>query len=327
MFPGQGSQKKGMLRELHTAYPEIRQTFAEASDTLGYSMADLCFDDPEDRLGLTEFTQPALLCGAVAIWRLLQQRAAGALAAPLTAGHSLGEYSALVACGVLDFSNALRLVRIRGQAMQQAVPLGVGTMAAFLGDTGDGDGVSAWCREASTPDERVEVANENSPSQVVVSGHKAAVERFCQIVRDRRLGRAVTLPVSAPFHCSLMEPARRRMADELSKVTWGRGLGTIFANVDANPYAAKSYSADLLERQIVSRVRWTQTLKNALGALGGSPRCFVEVGPGSVLQGLAKKTLPGPEVTVLGSDTPDSVGQVLKSLEPAATLAATAGHS
>jgi [acyl-carrier-protein] S-malonyltransferase len=327
LFPGQGSQKKGMLHELHAHHPEVQRTFEEASDALGYSMAQLCFEDPENQLGLTAFTQPALLCSSVAIWRVLTTHLGSSLGQPLAAGHSLGEYSALVACGVLELPTALKLVRARGQAMQQAVPVGQGGMAAYLGDAAKD--VADLCAAISLPHERVEVANDNCPTQVVVSGHKAAIERFCLEVKARRLGRALPLPVSAPFHSSLMKPAQEVMAAELGRVTWGKGQGTILANIDAKPYAASQYGPQLLLDQIVGQVRWTSTLRQAVSLMtadaGASPAAdvsFVEVGPGSVLQGLAKKTLldtndenlPARNIHVLGSDSNETLSKLMEHL-------------
>lgn len=294
MFPGQGSQKAGMLKDVHANFPVVRQTFAEASDVLGFSMEQLCFEDPESQLNLTAFTQPALLTCSTALFRLL----ADAEVVPsgvVVAGHSLGEYSALVATGVLSFADALRLVRLRGEAMQNAVPVGVGAMAALLGNVlgpnADSSAIDSLCQECSTEDETVSVANENSLSQLVVSGHKGAVDRLVDIFKERKLGRAMPLPVSAPFHSHLMKPAAQEMASALESVSFQQGLGLICANVDARVYRSAEYHRELLVKQIEGRVRWTRSLINLQAHFDGESALFIEVGPGSVLQGLTRKTL------------------------------------
>jgi [acyl-carrier-protein] S-malonyltransferase len=330
VFPGQGSQKKGMLAELHASRKVVRETFEHASDTLGYSMAKLCLEDPEGQLSLTEYTQPALLAASTALWRLLKSELGASAAefhtgAPTVAGHSLGEYSALVALGVLDFAEALRLVQIRGRAMQAAVPVGLGAMSAFVGDhTHHAD---ALCQESSDTQHRVEVANENSPAQVVVSGHAQAVERFGAFVKERKLGRALPLPVSAPFHSSLMAPAAAIMAEALSKASFHKTNGTIVANVDAAAYSASVYGPDLLVKQVTQRVKWTSTTRQFLKhldspAAADSKARFIEVGPGTVLQGLLRKTIPQEHqhwvekdnLSILGSDSLESFDKLLETL-------------
>lgn len=330
VFPGQGSQKKGMLAELHAGRNVVRDTFEQASDALGYSMVRLCLEDPEGQLNLTEYTQPALLAASTAIWRLIKSELGASAAAvhtraPTTAGHSLGEYSALVALGVLDFAEALKLVQIRGRAMQAAVPVGLGAMSAFVGDhTHHAD---TLCQESSDAQHRVEVANENSPAQVVVSGHAQAVERFGVFVKERKLGRALPLPVSAPFHSSLMAPAAAIMAEALSKATFHKSEGNILANVDAQAYRASEYSPSLLVKQVTQRVKWTATNKHFLKHLESpaaqeSKTRFVEVGPGTVLQGLLRKTIPQEHqglvergnLGIFGTDTPESFDKLLEAL-------------
>lgn len=294
MFPGQGSQRAGMLKDVHANFPVVRQTFAEASSVLGFSMEQLCFEDPESQLNLTAFTQPALLTCSTALFRLL---ADAEVVSPnvVVAGHSLGEYSALVASGILSFADALRLVRLRGEAMQSAVPVGVGAMAALLGDVlgpnADSGAIDALCQECSTEVETVAIANENSLSQLVISGHKAAVERLLSVFKDRKMGRAMPLPVSAPFHSPLMKPAAEKMAHALNSVSFQPGSGYICANTDARVYPCAEYRRDLLVKQIEGRVRWTSSLINLQSHFHGESVRFVEVGPGSVLQGLARKTL------------------------------------
>jgi len=330
LFPGQGSQKKGMLAELHASRNVVRETFEQASDALGYSMAKLCIEDPEGQLSLTEYTQPALLAASTAIWRLLKSELGASAAevhtrAPTVAGHSLGEYSALVALGVLDFAEALKLVQIRGRAMQAAVPVGLGAMSAFVGDhTHHAD---VLCQESSDAHHRVEVANENSPAQVVVSGHSQAVERFAGLVKERKLGRALSLPVSAPFHSSLMAPAAAIMADALSGAHFHKTNGTIVANIDAAAYAAADYGRELLVKQVTQRVKWTSTTRHFLKHLDNpgtesSKTRFIEIGPGAVLQGLLRKTIPQhhqhwvekDNLSILGSDSLESFDKVLETL-------------
>jgi [acyl-carrier-protein] S-malonyltransferase len=330
LFPGQGSQKKGMLAELHASRNVVRETFEQASDALGYSMARLCIEDPEGQLSLTEYTQPALLTASTAIWRLLKSELGASAAevragAPTVAGHSLGEYSALVALGVLDLAEALKLVQIRGRAMQAAVPVGIGAMSAFVGDhTHHAD---ALCQESSDAHHRVEVANENSPAQVVVSGHAQAVERFAAFVKERKLGRALPLPVSAPFHSSLMAPAAAIMADALSKARFHKTNGTIVANVGAAVYSAADYGPELLVKQVTQRVKWTATTRHFLKHLDNpatesSKTRFIEVGPGTVLQGLLRKTIPQQHQSLVeqgnlgiyGTDIPESFDKLLETL-------------
>jgi [acyl-carrier-protein] S-malonyltransferase len=294
MFPGQGSQKAGMLKDIHTNYPIVRQTFAEASEVLGYSMEQLCFEDPESQLNLTAFTQPALLTCSTALFRLLAD-AEIVPSQPIFAGHSLGEYSALVAAGVLPFADALRLVRLRGEAMQSAVPIGIGAMAAllgnFLGPDADSSSIDALCVACSTEMESVSVANENSLSQLVVSGHRPAVDRLIERFKELKMGRAMLLPVSAPFHSPLMKPAAEKVSEALTRVALNPGTGLVCANVDAQLYPAESYKKELLVQQIEGRVRWTQSLLNVQSKFQDQNLLFLEVGPGSVLQGLVRKTL------------------------------------
>src|SRR6516162_1711568 len=212
MFPGQGSQQVGMGRDLAAMYPVAQETFDEADAALGYKLSQLCFEGPEDKLKLTEITQPAILSVSVATWRVLQSQG---MASSFAAGHSLGEYSAHVAAGTLSFSDAVRAVRNRGQYMQEAVPVGTGAMAAILGMPFDQ--VAAVCGDAAQG-EVCEPANVNSPEQVVISGHTAAVERAVKLADERGAKRAKVLPVSAPFHCSLMQPAQDRLGADLAKL-------------------------------------------------------------------------------------------------------------
>src|SRR3974390_3375398 len=209
MFPGQGSQQVGMGRELAALYPIAKETFEEADEALGYKLSELCFEGPEDQLRLTEIPQPAILTASVAAWRVLQSQG---ITPSYVVGHSLGEYSANVAAGTLSFADAVRTVRNRGKYMQEAVPVGVGAMAAILALPGEQ--VQKICEEASQG-EVCQAANINSPEQIVISGNKAAVERAGELAKKRGAKRAILLPVSAPFHCALMQPAQDRLAADL----------------------------------------------------------------------------------------------------------------
>src|SRR6202035_5839398 len=227
LFPGQGSQAIGMGKELVEKYPIARQTFEEADDLLGYKLSQLCFEGPEDRLRLTEITQPAILTVSVAAWRILDQKG---LKPNFVAGHSLGEYSAHVAAGTISFADAVRTVRHRGKYMQEAVPVGVGAMAAILGM--DAERVAAVCHDAAQG-EVCDPANINSPQQIVISGHTSAVERAAKLAHERGAKRARLLPVSAPFHCSLMKPAQDRLQADLNALTFQKPGFPVVSNVDA----------------------------------------------------------------------------------------------
>lgn len=284
MFPGQGSQVVGMGKDIFEQFKEVKHTFQEASDALGFNMELLCFEDTEGKLRLTEFTQPAILTLSIAIHRVIEKVAN--IKSALVAGHSLGEYSALVSLGALSFSEALKAVHFRGQAMQRAVPVGVGAMAAYLGNSGNV--IPDICKEVSTQNEVVEVVNFNSPGQLVLSGHKVAVAKVCELIAEKKLGKAKELPVSAPFHSSLMKAAAEEMTQFLSSVSIHDFSGKIVANVDAEIHTSKTYTKEILVRQIASAVLWTQSLETINKAFPQST--WIEVGPGKVLQGLAKKT-------------------------------------
>lgn len=279
VFPGQGSQFAGMGQSLCETYSEARSTFEQADEALGFPLSKLCFEGPEEDLKRTENTQPAILTVSVAAWRVL----AGQARTPnFVAGHSLGEYSALVAAGALEFADAVRLVRKRGQFMQEAVPAGVGAMAALLKlPEGKLDAVLA---EASQG-EVVSAANFNSPDQVVIAGHAGAVQRAMDLAKAAGAKRAVSLPVSAPFHCALMNPAQERMRRELHATTF-RDLNVPLVNnwQARRIQTAAEARAGLLE-QIPNSVLWTQSVRYL--ASEGVTR-FVEVGPGSVLSGLIR---------------------------------------
>lgn len=306
MFPGQGSQAVGMGKDIFEQFQEVKNTFQEASDALGFSMERLCFEDSEGKLNLTEFTQPAILTLSTAIYRILKKRAN--MKVTLVSGHSLGEYSALVSLGALSFSDALKAVHFRGQAMQRAVPVGVGAMAAYLG--GAGNLIPDLCKEISTQNAVVEVVNFNSPGQLVFSGHKIAVEKACEMIVEKKLGKVKELPVSAPFHSFLMQAAAEEMKQFLSNVSLQDFSGKIVANVDAKIYTSKTYTKKILVRQIASPVLWTQSLATINEALPHST--WIEVGPGKVLQGLAKKTIETSQC--MGTQDLTSLNSVIEAI-------------
>jgi [acyl-carrier-protein] S-malonyltransferase len=256
--------------------------FEEADDALGFSLSQLCFEGPEDALKLTENTQPAILTVSIALFRVLEERG---LRPDYVAGHSLGEYSALVAAGGLSFADALRLVRRRGQYMQEAVPVGVGGMAAILGL--DADRVESICAEAAggDPARVVRPANLNSPTQVVIAGHVDAVERAVALAKDAGAKRAITLAVSAPFHCELLEPAAEKLGADLDALRFENLRCPLVTNVDARPIHSAGDAVDALKRQVARPVRWSESVRRMLDEGAGT---FVEVGPGKVLTGLVR---------------------------------------
>ncbi|THF60878.1 ACP S-malonyltransferase [Pseudothauera rhizosphaerae] len=280
VFPGQGSQSVGMM----TGYGEsavIRGTFAEASEALGEDLWQMVNDGPAERLALTVNTQPLMLTAGVAAWRAWQ--AAGGPVPAIVAGHSLGEYSALVAAGALAFRDAVPLVRFRAQAMQEAVPAGEGAMAALLGL--EADAVREACAEAARG-EVVEAANLNAPGQIVIAGAKAAVERAVEVAKGKGAKRAVLLPVSAPFHCALMKPAAERLAERLAGVAIAAPRIAVLNNVDVAVYDEPERIRDALVRQAFSPVRWIETVQE-MGRRGLSH--VIECGPGKVLAGMTKR--------------------------------------
>lgn len=280
VFPGQGAQKVGMGQSLAAAFPICRETFDEADAALGEQLSTLCFEGPDDRLMLTENTQPAILAMSTAVARLAASKG---LRPAFAAGHSLGEYSAHVAAGTLSFADALRTVRRRGRYMQEAVPVGEGAMAAILGL--DADGVAKACAEAANG-QIVTPANLNAPGQIVIAGHAPAVARASERAKALGAKRAIPLAVSAPFHCPLMQPAQDRLEPELRALPAKDPAFPIVANVDAEPKRSAAESIDALVRQVSSPVRWEDVVKR-LVAEGSTT--FVELGPGSVLAGLIKK--------------------------------------
>lgn len=281
VFPGQGSQKLGMLAEAASHHPEVRATFDEAAAILGYDLWDLCQNGPEEKLNSTDVTQPALLTASVALWRCWQS--AGGGVPDIVAGHSLGEYSALVVAGSLDFSDAVTLVHQRALAMQSAVPPGQGSMAAILGL--DDAAVQAAC-EAAAQGQVVSAVNYNAPGQVVIAGHREAVERAIAGCKAAGAKRAMALPVSVPSHCALMEPAADAIAKVLAVTQVRDASIPVVQNVSAEATLKGSVLADNLVRQLVSPVLWTQSVQ-ALSAAGCST--LVECGPGRVLGGLVKR--------------------------------------
>ena len=280
LFPGQGSQAVGMGKELAEKYPVARQAFEEADEALGYKLSQLCFEGPEEKLRMTEVTQPAILTASVAAWRVLRRERREA---SFVAGHSLGEYSAHVAAGTLNFSDAVSTVRNRGKYMQEAVPVGVGAMAAIMGM--DLDKVIAVCADASQA-EVCEPANINSSEQIVISGHTAAVERATKLASERGAKRAIMLSVSAPFHCSLMKPAQDRLAADLQFSNFASPDVAVVCNVDAAIVEDADRAREALVRQVTGSVKWDPSVR-LLIAKGAEK--FVEVGPGKVLCGLMRQ--------------------------------------
>lgn len=280
LFPGQGSQSVGMGKDLAEKYPVARETFTEADDALGYKLSQLCFEGPEDKLRLTEITQPAILTTSIAVWRVLNEKG---LKCGFAAGHSLGEYSAHVAAGTIQFADAVRTVRNRGNYMQEAVPVGVGAMAAVLGM--DIEKVTAVCHDAAQG-QVCEPANVNSPDQIVISGHATAVERATKLAGERGAKRAIMLPVSAPFHCALIQPAQDRLAGDLHSVTLSDPQIPVACNVDAALVDSAERARDALIRQVTGSVKWDQSMRLLIEK---GAQIFVEVGPGKVLRGLMRQ--------------------------------------
>jgi [acyl-carrier-protein] S-malonyltransferase len=280
LFPGQGSQAVGMGKDLAERYPVARQIFDEADTALGIKLSELCFEGPEDQLRLTENTQPAILTVSVAAWRVLNE---SGIKPALVAGHSLGEYSAHVAAGTLSFTDAVRAVRNRGKYMQEAVPVGTGSMAAIVGM--NLDTITALCADAAQG-EVCEPANINSPDQIVISGSVAAIERAVKLAEERGAKRAKMLQVSAPFHCSLMKPAEDRLAADLSALSFSAPQVPVIANVSAQPVEESAAARDALIRQVTGSVKWNESIQLLISR---GVQTFVEVGPGKVLCGLMRQ--------------------------------------
>lgn len=281
VFPGQGSQSVGMLADLYQTYPLVQDTFNEASAALGYDLWALVANGPEEQLNETQRTQPALLTASVAVWRLWQQQ--GGATPAYFAGHSLGEYSALVCAGVLSLADAVKLVEKRGQYMQQAVPAGTGAMAAIIGL--DDAAIAKACADAAQG-EVVAPVNYNSPGQVVIAGHKAAVERAGEACKAAGAKRALPLPVSVPSHCALMRPAAEQLAADLAALHFNTPVIPVVNNVDVEQADSAEAMKDALIRQLYSPVRWTETIEY-FAAQGVTE--VLELGAGKVLSGLIKR--------------------------------------
>ena len=280
LFPGQGSQAVGMGKKLAERYPTARRVFEEADEVLGYNLSQVCFAGPEEKLRLTEITQPAILTVSMAAFRVLRECGT---APDFVAGHSLGEYSAHVAAGTISFSDAVRTVRNRGKYMQEAVPVGIGAMAAILGM--ELEKVAQVCAEAAQG-EVCEAANVNSPEQIVIAGHTGAVERATKLAAERGAKKAKILPVSAPFHSSLMKPAQDRLAADLSALTLNPLSIPVVSNVDAQVVTSGEEARDALVRQVTGSVKWEQSVRLLISR---QVERFVEVGPGKVLWGLMRQ--------------------------------------
>jgi len=281
VFPGQGSQYSGMGKDLADNFSVAKQVFEEANDTLGFDLAELCFSGSEDDLKLTANTQPAILTTSIAALRVLQQETD--LTPVFAAGHSLGEYSALVAAGVLSLADAVQTVRQRGTFMQEAVPVGVGAMAAIMGI--EGAELETLCQDAAEG-EVVAPANFNSPGQIVIAGHTSAVERAITLAKERGAKRALLLPVSAPFHSSLMAPAAERLSAELAPIEVSPYAYPVVSNVEALPCQDETRVKSLLVEQVCAPVRWAESILTMKEA--GITR-YVEIGPGRVLSSLIKR--------------------------------------
>lgn len=280
LFPGQGSQFVAMGKDLAEKYPAARQTFEEADEALGYKLSQLCFEGPEDQLRLTEITQPAILTVSIAALRVLETR----MSRPnFVAGHSLGEYSAHVASGTFSFADAVRTVRSRGKYMQEAVPVGVGTMAAILGM--EYDKVAGVCQDAAQG-EVCSPANINSPEQIVISGNTAAVERGAKLADERGAKKAKILPVSAPFHCALMKPAQDRLESDLNVLKMQRPVYPVACNFEAALVSDELKARQTLIAQVTGAVKWEQCMRLLIAE---GVQTFVEIGPGKVLCGLMRQ--------------------------------------
>jgi [acyl-carrier-protein] S-malonyltransferase len=287
VFPGQGSQFAGMGREIADASPAARRVYEEVDEALGFSLSKLCFEGPEEDLKLTENTQPAILATSIAILEAIRER--GAEEPDLVAGHSLGEYSAIVCAGGLNVKEAASIVRSRGRFMQEAVPVGQGAMAAILGPSLEE--IEALCAEASEG-EVVSPANVNAPGQIVIAGTRGAVERAIALAKSRGVRRALPLPVSAPFHCALMKPAEERLTPVLEAADFHALYVQLVTNVDASPVGTTHAVRNALVRQVSSPVRWVDSIRQMI-AMGASR--FVEIGPGNVLAGLIRRIDPSVE--------------------------------
>ncbi|MBV8516000.1 MAG: ACP S-malonyltransferase [Acidobacteria bacterium] len=295
VFPGQGSQYAGMGKDVAEKYPAARRVFDEIDAALGFSISQLCFEGPDEQLKLTQNTQPAILAVSSAIHAVLEER--GAARRDLVAGHSLGEYSAIVSVGGLTPADAAKIVHARGTFMQDAVPIGTGGMAALIGPSVDD--ARAICEEAAQG-EIVSVANINAPGQIVIAGTKAGIERAIEVAKKRGVRRALPLPVSAPFHCELMKPAEERLRPILDDAPFKDLWTSLVSNVDASPIGTATAVRNALLRQVASPVRWVESVQKMVSM---GVRRFVEIGPGNVLTGLIKRIDPNVELVNV-SDVP-----------------------
>lgn len=307
VFPGQGSQSVGMLAQLASAEPLVQETFAEASAVLGYDLWQLVQQGPEEQLGATERTQPAMLTAGVATWRVWRKH--GGPMPSAMAGHSLGEYTALVCSGALDFKTAVALVQFRGQAMQAAVPAGQGAMAAILGlDDADVEAACAEAARSGAPGEVVQAANFNSPGQVVIAGGAAAVDRAIEVLKAKGAKRAIKLPVSVPSHSALMQPAAERLADKLHGVEFAQPQVRDIYTVDVRTHRDAASIREALIQQLVKPVRWTETVR---AMLAGGAKVLVECGPGKVLTGLNRRIDKNKDIGMLAIEDSESLQQAL----------------
>jgi [acyl-carrier-protein] S-malonyltransferase len=299
LFPGQGSQRVGMGRDLALEYPTAKRTYEEADEVLGFALSKLCWEGPEDDLALTKHTQPAILTTSIAVFRVLKEKG---LTFDVVAGHSLGEWSALVASDALALRDAVKLTHLRGTYMQDAVPVGQGAMAALIGL--DLDQTRALCERASQPGEPVEPANMNGAGQIVISGHVNAVDRAIAASKPAGAKLAKKLTVSAPFHCSLMKPAADRLAEAMTGVVVKQPTVPVVANVTAEPTRDPAQIQRLLIQQVTAPVRWEESVQ-AIAKLGVTTA--YELGSGAVLKGLVKRIAPELGVTTIGE--PHEVAQ------------------
>lgn len=305
VFPGQGSQTVGMLAELAGDYPIVQETFKQASETLGYDLWQLVQEGPAEELNKTWQTQPALLTASVAVYRVWQQKYPE-LKPEVMAGHSLGEYSALVCAGVLDFQDAVKLVELRGKLMQQAVPEGTGAMYAIIGL--DNEAIINACKQAEQG-EVVSAVNFNSPGQVVIAGAKAAVERAAALCKEAGAKRALPLAVSVPSHCALMKPAADQLSVSLESITLKAPAVSVLNNVDVKAETDADAIRNALVRQLYSPVRWTETVEKMSHS---GVEVLVEIGPGKVLNGLTKRIVDSLQVTSVNDvKSLDAVNELL----------------